>query len=183
MWSRTVKSNLCLRGFLASLPQVLHRLVLQRWIGAPDFSSESAGSGLTSLKRKRRTFENAYYSMPFACASGLWQAKAGAGLTSLKRNRRTTFENAYYSMPFACASGLWQAKAGAGLTSLKRKRRAFKNAYRSMPFLRFRLVVSAFPSIVCILDSDRSGAVELVSGFFFREFAQARIPCSGLDDR
>ena len=28
-------------------------LVLQRWIGAPDFPSERAGIGLTSLKRKR----------------------------------------------------------------------------------------------------------------------------------
>ena len=48
-------------------------LVLQRWIGAPDFPSESAGTGLTSLKRKRWAFENAYCSMPFACASGLLQ--------------------------------------------------------------------------------------------------------------
>ena len=28
-------------------------LVLRRWIGAPDFLSERAGTGLTSLKRKR----------------------------------------------------------------------------------------------------------------------------------
>ena len=28
-------------------------LILQRWIGAPDFPSERAGTGLTSLKRKR----------------------------------------------------------------------------------------------------------------------------------
>ena len=46
-------------------------LELQRWIGAPGFPSEWAGTGLTSLKRKRRAFENAYCSMPFACASGL----------------------------------------------------------------------------------------------------------------
>ena len=32
----------------------------QRRIGAPDFPSEWAGTGLTSLKRKRRAFENAY---------------------------------------------------------------------------------------------------------------------------
>ncbi len=32
-------------------------LVLQRWIDAPDFPSELAGTGLTSLKRKRRAFE------------------------------------------------------------------------------------------------------------------------------
>jgi hypothetical protein len=32
--------------------------ILQRWIGAPDFPSEwAAGTGLTSLKRKRRAFE------------------------------------------------------------------------------------------------------------------------------
>jgi hypothetical protein len=48
-------------------------LLLQRWIGAPDFPSESAGTGLTSLKRKRMEFENTYHSMPFACASGLLQ--------------------------------------------------------------------------------------------------------------
>ncbi len=52
----------------------LCKLILQRWIGAPDFPSEWAGTGLTSLKRKRRAFENASYSMPFACASGLLQA-------------------------------------------------------------------------------------------------------------
>src|SRR5271157_439924 len=50
----------------------------KRWIGAPDFTSEWAGTGLTSLKRKRRAFENAYYSMPFACASGLLQATCPA---------------------------------------------------------------------------------------------------------
>ncbi len=49
--------------------------------------------------------------------------------------------------------------------------------------LRFRLVASGFPGIVCILDGDRSGTVELTSGFFFREFVQARIPRSGPDDR
>jgi len=53
-------------------------LVLQRWIGAADFPSESAGTGLTSLKRKRRAFENAYHSMPVACASGLLQATSPA---------------------------------------------------------------------------------------------------------
>jgi len=42
--------------------------------GSPDFPSESAATGLTSLKRKRRAFENTYNSMPFACASGLLQA-------------------------------------------------------------------------------------------------------------
>ena len=42
-------------------------LVLRRWIGAPDFPSERAGIGLTSLKRKRSS-KNAYHSMPFACA-------------------------------------------------------------------------------------------------------------------
>ncbi len=47
------------------------KLMLQRWIGAPDFPSEWAGTGLTSLKRKQRAFENTYRSMPFACASGL----------------------------------------------------------------------------------------------------------------
>jgi hypothetical protein len=53
-------------------------LVLQRWIGAPDFPSESAKTGLTSLKRKRRALENAYCSMLFACASGLLQATSPA---------------------------------------------------------------------------------------------------------
>src|SRR5208337_2408459 len=53
-------------------------LVLQRWIGAPDFPSESAVSGHTSLKRERRAFENAYHSMPFARASGLLQATSPA---------------------------------------------------------------------------------------------------------
>ncbi len=52
--------------------------ILQRRIGAPDFPSEWAGTGLTSLKRKRRAFENAYRSMPFACASGLLQATSPA---------------------------------------------------------------------------------------------------------
>jgi hypothetical protein len=41
--------------------RILVLLVLQRWIGAPDLPSEWAGSGLTSLKRKRRAFENAYH--------------------------------------------------------------------------------------------------------------------------
>ena len=41
--------------------------------------------------------------------------------------------------------------------------RAFENAYRSMPFAgAFRLVASDFPGIVCILDGDRSGDVELM---------------------
>src|SRR5271166_1178974 len=40
-------------------------LIPQRWVGAPDFSSEWAGTGLTSLKRKRRLFENTYRSMRF----------------------------------------------------------------------------------------------------------------------
>jgi len=39
-------------------------------IGASDFPCESARSGLTSLKRKRRVLDNSYHSMPFACASG-----------------------------------------------------------------------------------------------------------------
>src|SRR5208337_5235100 len=37
-------------------------------------------SGLTSLKRKRRAFDNTYHSMPFACASGLLQASSPASL-------------------------------------------------------------------------------------------------------
>ena len=37
--------------------------VLQRWIGVPDFPSESAGTGLTSLKRQRRAFSNPYQSI------------------------------------------------------------------------------------------------------------------------
>ena len=41
----------------------------------PPLPSESAGTGFTSLKRKRRVFENTCLSMPFACASGLSQAK------------------------------------------------------------------------------------------------------------
>ncbi len=49
-------------------------LILQRWIKAPEFPSEVAGTVPTSLKRKRRAFENTYHSMPFACASGLLQA-------------------------------------------------------------------------------------------------------------
>src|SRR5271166_6625412 len=53
-------------------------LIPQRWIGAPDFSSEWAGTGLTSLKRKRGLFENTYRSMPFACASGLLQETSPA---------------------------------------------------------------------------------------------------------
>ena len=73
------------------------KVVLRRWIGATDFTSESAGTGLISLKRKRRAFENAYHSMSF-------------------------------------------------------------NALR----LRFRLVASDFPGIVCILDDDRSAAVQVV---------------------
>ena len=64
-------------------------LILQRWIGAPDFPSESARTRLTSLKRKRNVFEK-------------------------------------------CLSF---------------------DAFR----LRFRLVASDFPGIVCILDGDRSG--------------------------
>ncbi len=55
------------------------QLALRRWIGAPDFPSERVGTGLTSLKRKRRVgFENACRSMPFACASGLLQATSPA---------------------------------------------------------------------------------------------------------
>jgi len=38
---------------LPQQPQPAWPLVLQRWIGAPDFQSEWAGTGLTSLKRKR----------------------------------------------------------------------------------------------------------------------------------
>ena len=37
------------------------------------FRPEWAGTGLASLKRKRRAFSSAYRSMPFACASGLLQ--------------------------------------------------------------------------------------------------------------
>src|SRR5271166_1065395 len=57
------------------------------------------------------------------------------------------------TMPFACASGLLQAKG-------VRKYISF-NALR----LRFRLVASDFPSIICILNGDRSGAVELDEPF------------------
>ncbi len=78
----------------------MEALILQRWIGAPDFPPESAGTGLTSLKRKRRTFEK-------------------------------------------CISF---------------------NVLR----LRFRLVASDFPGIVCILDGDRCGAVEL-NAFLLRK--------------
>ena len=52
-------------------------------------------------------------------------------------------------------------RVGTGLTSLKRKTKGGEvkclsfNALR----LRFRLVASDFPGIVCILDGDRSGAV------------------------
>src|SRR5271157_3696918 len=35
--------------------------------------------------------------------------------------------------------------------------------------LRFRLVASDFPGIVCILDGDRSGAVEFVSDSFLQQ--------------
>ena len=55
-------------------PRSWQLLILQRWIGVPDFPSDWAGTGLTSLKRKRRAFSNAYRSMPFTCASGLLQA-------------------------------------------------------------------------------------------------------------
>ncbi len=41
-------------------------------------SNDSKLSALTSLKRKRRVFDNTYRSMPFACASGLLQATAPA---------------------------------------------------------------------------------------------------------
>jgi hypothetical protein len=37
---------------------------LQGWIGAPDFPSEWAGTGLASLKRKQRVFENAIHQCP-----------------------------------------------------------------------------------------------------------------------
>ena len=57
-------------AFLASFDNT--GLVLERWIGAPDFLSEWVETGSTSLKRKRIAFENIYRSMPFACASGLW---------------------------------------------------------------------------------------------------------------
>ena len=52
-------------------PRSWQLLILQRWIGVP---------GLTSLKRERRAFSNAYRSMPFAGASGLWQATSPASL-------------------------------------------------------------------------------------------------------
>jgi hypothetical protein len=35
--------------------------VASRWSGAPDFPSKSVGNGSTSLKRKRRAFENQYH--------------------------------------------------------------------------------------------------------------------------
>src|SRR5271157_3829484 len=41
----------------ASIADPDNSLTPQRWIGAPDFPSEWAGTGLTSLKRKRRAFE------------------------------------------------------------------------------------------------------------------------------
>ena len=63
------------------LPEKEHSSILQCWIGAPDLPSEWAGIGLTSLKRKRRAFENIYRSMPFACASGLLQATSPASLS------------------------------------------------------------------------------------------------------
>ena len=69
-------SSLASSGYVRSSdPLCGKRLILQRWIGAPDFPSEAAGTGLTSLKRKRRALKNAYHSMPFACASGLLQVK------------------------------------------------------------------------------------------------------------
>jgi hypothetical protein len=34
--------------------------MLQHWIGASDFPSDPAETGLTSVKRKRRVFKNAY---------------------------------------------------------------------------------------------------------------------------
>ena len=62
---------------LDTLARNLHGVYYyRRCIGAPDFSSESAGIGLTSLRRKRRAFETAYHALPFACASGLLQAGA-----------------------------------------------------------------------------------------------------------
>ena len=39
-------------------------LIPQRWVGDPDFPSEWAGTGLTSLKRQRMAFENAYVQCP-----------------------------------------------------------------------------------------------------------------------
>ena len=53
---------------------------------------------------------------------------------------------------------------GTELTSLKRKRMAFENTCISMPFAcasGLLQVASDFPGIVCILDSARSGAVEV----------------------
>ena len=54
------------------------KVVLRRWIGAPDFTSESAGIGLTSLKRKRRAFENAMSFNALRLPSGLLQATSPA---------------------------------------------------------------------------------------------------------
>ena len=68
-------------------PRSWQLLILQRWIGVPDFPSDWAGTGLTSLNRKRKAF---------------------SGLTSLNRKRKA-FSNAYRSMPYTCASGLLQA--------------------------------------------------------------------------
>ncbi len=86
------------------------QLALRRWIGAPDFPSERVGTGLTSLKRKRRGV---------------------------------------------------------------RKCMSF-NALR----LRFRLVASDFPGIVCILDGDRSSAVVLGDGPASLEDQGLSAPCT-----
>ena len=40
-------------------PKSTDALILQRWIGPADFEFGSAGTGLTSLMRKRTAFENA----------------------------------------------------------------------------------------------------------------------------
>ena len=55
------------------------------------------------------------------------------------------------------------SSADTRLTSLNRKRRLLINVYQSMPFACARLVAGDFPgpSIVCILDCDRSSAVVL----------------------
>ena len=93
-------------------------IVLQRWIGAPDFPSERVGTGLTSLKRERK---------PFRILEPL-RSRPACGLAAADK-------------PEAQANGV-------------RRCMSF-NALR----LRFRLVASDFPGIVCILDGDRSSAV------------------------
>ncbi len=58
---------------------------------------------------------------------------------------------------------LWVKSMRNGLTSLKRKRRAFKYLSFKSLRLRFRLVVSASPGIIGILEGDRSRVVILIA--------------------